>query len=311
MPSTMAILDAQVRQLASNRDNMSGSQATDTPPMPRVGSESSQTAGGEGAEGHTTSLASLLDMVLSSPVEQGRPANPSTSSLVSLGEGLPLIPRKMVEKIQAGDYVDFSDMPPAKGKARSLPPHWEGHILVVQLEDLEGSKRLIQDFQTWVQCFSMYAAVVVARHPDKFMPLMAYLTDMAKNARKYKWPSWVVYDQNFRMHMATTAGANWASVNSAIYTQCFLNQEITRAEPWCKICHAVDHVSTSCPSAPRPAKRRKIPDTQSTGKEICRNFNSKGCSFVGCKYAHKCSRCKGPHPATGCTSLPTGSSQLH
>ena len=182
MPSAMALLDAQVRQLASNRDNTSGSQATEIPPTQRAGTENSQNAVSEAAEGQTTSMASLLDMVLSSPVEQGRPANPGTSSLVSLGEGLPLIPRKMVEKIQAGDYVDFSDMPPAKGKARSLPPHWEGHILVVQLEDLEGSKRLIPDFQMWVQCVSMYAAVVVARHPDKFMPLMAYLTDMAKNA---------------------------------------------------------------------------------------------------------------------------------
>ena len=141
--------------------------------------------------------------------------------------------------------MDFSDLPPAKGKARSLPPHWEGHILVVQLQDLEGSKRLIPDFQTWVQCFAIYAAALVTRHPDKFMPLMAYMTDMAKNARKYKWPSWVVYDQNFRMHMATTSGMSWSSVNSAIYTQCFLNQEITRAELWCKIYHTIDHVSIS------------------------------------------------------------------
>ena len=130
--------------------------------------------------------------------------------------------------------MDFSDLPPAKGKARSLPPYWEGHILVVQLEDLEGSKRLIPDFQTWVQCFAIYATALVARHPDKFMPLMA---DMAKNAKKYKWPSWVVYDQNFRIHMATISGMSWSSVNSTIYTQCFLKQEITSAEPWRKICY--------------------------------------------------------------------------
>ena len=87
MPSAMALLDAQVRQLASNRDNTSGSQATETPPTQWAGTENSQNAVSEAAEGQTTSLASLLDMVLSSPVEQGRPANPGTSSLVSLGEG--------------------------------------------------------------------------------------------------------------------------------------------------------------------------------------------------------------------------------
>ena len=146
-------------------------------------------------------------------------------------------------------------------------------------------------------------------HPEKFSPLMAYMTDMAKNARKYKWPSWVVYDQNFRMHMASTAGMNWSSVNSSIYTQCFLNQEITRAEPWCKNFQALDHVSVSCPSAPRSAKRRRAaePTNQNFGKPVCCNFNTKGCTYVGCRYLHKCWHCKGPHPATACT---VGSSEV-
>ena len=76
------------------------------------------------------------------------------------------------------------------------------------------------------------------------------MTDMAKNARKYKWPSWVVYDQNSMMHVVSTAEMSWSSMNSSINTQRFLNQEITQAEPWYKICQALDHVSTLCPSAP-------------------------------------------------------------
>ena len=65
----------------------------------------------------------------------------NSSSLVALGEGLLLIPKRMFERIQEGDYIDFSELLPAKGKARAPRRNaWEGHILVVQLEDLEGNK---------------------------------------------------------------------------------------------------------------------------------------------------------------------------
>ena len=205
MPPSTALIDARVRQLSALANSSAGSVDPANPPSQSGDNEQNQGNTMGPSNEQPSTLANLLDMVLQSPPKhQGKLTSSfSASSLVAVGEGLPLIPKKLVEKIQAGEYIDFSELPPAKGKARSLPPHWEGHILVVQLEDLEGSKRLIPDFQTWVQCFAIYAATVVIKHPEKFSSLMAYMTDMAKNARKYKWPSWVVYDQNFRMHMAS------------------------------------------------------------------------------------------------------------
>ena len=37
-------------------------------------------------------------------------------AMTATGEGLPALPRKWVEKIQAGEYIDFAELPPAKGK---------------------------------------------------------------------------------------------------------------------------------------------------------------------------------------------------
>ena len=201
MPSSAALLDARVRQLSSLADNNGSTEPQNNPPS----GEQNPNNAADLPPNQSSALDNLLEMVLYSPPRQP-PTGLTATLLISLSEGLPLIPKKMLEKIQAGEYIDFSDLPPAKGRAKSLPPHWEGHILVVQLKDLEGKKRLIPDFQTWAQCFAMYAAALVMRYPDKFGPLMSYMSDMAKNARKYKWPSWVVYDQNIRMHMATTAG---------------------------------------------------------------------------------------------------------
>jgi len=76
------------------------------------------------------------------------------SALVSLGAGLPAIPRKMLDKALAGEYVDFAELPPARGKARSVPQSLEGQILIVQASDFMQSRKVIPDLATWVQCFA-------------------------------------------------------------------------------------------------------------------------------------------------------------
>ena len=91
------------------------------------------------------------------------PAQPS--SAMATGEGLPALPRKWVERIQAGDYMDFTELPPAKGRAKGMPKTLDGHILVVQAADLMETRRVIPDLATWVQCFTIYMAIVIAKEP--------------------------------------------------------------------------------------------------------------------------------------------------
>ena len=67
--------------------------------------------------------------------------------LVQLGPGLPALSRKLEVRIEAGEYVDFNDLPPAKGKGRPLSQPMEGQIVVVQAADLVQSRRLIPDIQ--------------------------------------------------------------------------------------------------------------------------------------------------------------------
>ena len=155
--------------------NRSGREVTDTP------EQSTSASVLQPSGGQQTSLAQILDLALHSPPRPVTADPSSASSFVALGEGLPLIPKRIVERIQEGDYIDFSELPLAKGKARAPPPQWEGHILVVQLEDLEGSKRLIPDFQTWTQRFiiHVFAAALLKYYPEKATALMAYMYEMA------------------------------------------------------------------------------------------------------------------------------------
>ena len=47
-------------------------------------------------------------------------------SLVPLGPGLPALPKKLVDRIRGQEYIDFAELPPAKGKNR--PPEKIDHL---------------------------------------------------------------------------------------------------------------------------------------------------------------------------------------
>ena len=137
---------------------------------------------------------------------------------IPTGPGLPALPKKLVEKIIAGQYVDFSDLPPAKGRTRPLPSQEDGHVVVIRAEDLAGSKKLIPDLATWLQCFAIYMAMAVGAEPDRVKSLLAYMTTIAKASIKYTWPSWIVYDKNFRQEAADNGLKDWSKVDPSIYT---------------------------------------------------------------------------------------------
>ena len=173
----------------------------------------------------------------------------SNSKLVPVGAGLPALPalpKKLIKQMQMGRYVDFCELPPAKGRTRPLPSQEEGHIVIVRAEDLTGSRKLIPDLATWMQCFALYTAVITNKEPERISNLLAYMVTIAKASVKYSWPSWVVYDQNFRQEAANNGLKDWSKVNPSIYTQCFTNAAVSN-EKWCKSCQSIDHGSSSCP----------------------------------------------------------------
>ena len=126
-------------------------------------------------------------------------SNKSHASTVATGEGLPALSKRMVEKIVAGEYVEFAELPPAKGKSKGLPQALEGQVVIVQAAELASSRRLIPDLATWSQCFNLFAAVVVKQQPERAKSLFAYSSLIARCSSKYRWPSWVVYGSMTRI----------------------------------------------------------------------------------------------------------------
>lgn len=133
---------------------------------------------------------------------------------------------------------------------------WEGQVLLVQSTDLYATKKLIPDMATWLQCFTIYAAVLGSQYPDRMLDLLGYAVFIAKCSQKLKWPSWVVYDKNFRQQAADENITVRARPDTRVYAQSFTNYNLS-AEGWCKHCHSVDHISETCPIRPKSTNPQK------------------------------------------------------
>ncbi len=228
-------------------------------------------------------------------------------SLVQLGTGLPTLPKRLVDRIQANEYIIFMELPPARGKAKPVNQDVGGHIVVLQATELTNTRKIIPDLGTWMQCLVLYTAVILQDYPERAAELMAYQSIIAKASSRYKWSSWVLYDWSFRQEMSGVTGASWAKVDPSIYSLCFTEQA-TGAENWCPNCHTVEHTQQTCPIGPRKRQRTSTWSSttpQSAGKsaEVYRRYNrfAGDCKFGrDCRYKHACSACGDPHPISKC-----------
>jgi len=113
---------------------------------------------------------------------------PSSQAMVTTGTGLAALPKKLVSKILVNEYIDFTVLPPAKGKAHNVPQSLEGQVLVVQAAHLMQAQKLILDLAAWVR-FALYATTLLTHQPNRVSEMMAYQSIIARANAKYRWPS--------------------------------------------------------------------------------------------------------------------------
>ena len=195
----------------------------------------------------------------------------------------------------------------------------DGQIVLLQATDLAQSKKLIPDAATWVQCFSLYAAVLIAKSPERAPSLLSYMATICKFSKRYKWPSYIIYDEQFRQEAAETGKSDWSKTDGGIHSYCF-NGQCIDTSPWCSSCKTLDHSSETClvkqsssqstklSGAKRPPKKRPPPGSI---QEPCCKWNKQDkpdCPFEeACIYLHVCQTCKQPdHPESACQSSGKG-----
>ena len=68
-----------------------------------------------------------------------------------------------------------------------------------------------------MQCFSIYASVLALKYPQHIPELLAYSRNIMRVSCQFKWPSWVIYDINYRWHVADIGQRDWSKVDPSMW----------------------------------------------------------------------------------------------
>ena len=272
----------------------------------------------------------------SGPLAGKHPAPASgmaSSQGFSLGHGFPLIPAKMVIKLQRWEFVNMSEL---------LPDNLE---LVRHSVDSRGAtscatvkspkkRELSEDWRgliAWSVCFNTFAAIIAKKYPTKSQELLAYHSTILVEALRFGCKGWLSYDRMFREHVEKEPGSNWSILHSMFYSLSFLSQRVEASS--CPKCMGSDHEKSECalmalepqpePNRSRPAessrqfgpakkrfRRDVVPQSGAATKPICFSFNEGQCFRhpKPCDREHKCIRCGGDHKMIECKATVVQSS---
>ena len=128
--------------------------------------------------------------------------------------------------------------------------------------------------------------------------------------------AWVCYDHMYQRQAALTDHTRWLVINATLYTICFTG--LATVQKRCKLCLVTSHSEQECAQAGDldPGLKEKLKTIESAvvalvkeqsgpllarqpqKQDVCRKWNSLGCSFPRCRYSHSCSSCRANHPAS-------------
>lgn len=109
----------------------------------------------------------------------------------SMGDCLPPVPAKVVEKILRGQFIDMAEL---------LRDKMEVERRRSKLESASASasarpaRREVPDLLSWVQCFGVFASVIASKYPERTTQLLAYQATIICEARRCGRGGWQGYD---------------------------------------------------------------------------------------------------------------------
>ena len=155
------------------------------------------------------------------------------------------IPFRLVQRIQAGEFVEMRDL-----MADNVSLH-------SQLEDLHGLGSLIAtpaglrprlrevpSLSSWMFCFAAYMAV---RTRDPLTrDMLAYCHLIIREVLRHGNNGWQEYDWSFCRQVAIDNNLPWNMLLSGLQAATLTTPGTSRGSTVCTICREPDHVATQC-----------------------------------------------------------------
>ncbi|XP_077792897.1 uncharacterized protein LOC144329300 [Podarcis muralis] len=176
---------------------------------------------------------------------------------------------KLRTRILNGRYVEmFKLAPPSEDQERPSSSRKRS-----------GVPSADRTFERWLDCFQVFAGVVMAAYPRRSLHLLVYLSIVRSAFTKAGEKAAIKYDENFRRRAAKIPSARWDRKDLDVWT--------TYVAPLIE--------------KKAPEQQRMRPGAfKSARRLLCWDFNKGSCQRQGCKFAHMCERCNGLHAASSC-----------
>ena len=264
---------------------------------------------GGGPGGHPG--GSLVEGSGGPPVLSGvaKPKEARKAEMIHLGEGLMPLPRRTVERIHGGEFVEFADFPVVDGGARAMDQAEQDlgdRVLVVQALDRRRTRREVPDASMWGSCFTLFERAALLADPARGPELSAYRETIQRAARTHQWDFVRRYDRQFRQSAAGDASRSWAKLDSTLFMQELAGPQAAY------LASGFRGPAGGPDGAPSRKRGREAgsggdpggPDGKK-GPGVCYRFNEQDgvCQFgARCKFRHACAKCGGDHPGSRCNS---------
>lgn len=176
------------------------------------------------------------------------------------------------QTIASGQYVDLGCL--LNGNVISQQAK---HIEIGPLGELlikpNQATKMISNISEWTDTFLIYASVFVAAHPHRFQEMFKYIHTIRTAAKRHPGLGWKVYDEQFRMRLATDPTTfSFAKVDY---------------ELWLMFIHT---------------PLNGIYEQTKNLTRKCYDYNYRYCGKIDCQYRHNCLMCNGIHPSKFCSS---------
>ena len=211
----------------------------------------------------------------------------------------PPIPVQLRQQILQGEYVDFamllhranfsdvSEVPVSS----SRPP---------------ATKR-IASFNTWMQAWNLYLAVILAHNPSRAVELFGYQRLICSANTLLPLDSWLQYDYKFRTLAAADPLLRWDQRHPDLWLECLASSYQSNKRWPCPYCRATNHFPDNCPHSPictnkQQSSEHRTSNPRPSSRPICGMFNQGNCTCSDCSYRHICLTCEGNHPRVSCSA---------
>ena len=114
----------------------------------------------------------------------------------------------------------------------------------------------VQDISQWVEPFSIMAAILCTRFPEKAPKLWAYQVTIVRAGRNYEGKRWVTYDQQFHRQALAKKDLNPSVMDPRLYNEAIIGQAHSIA--CCNFCLQDNHLTTNWPHNPRTSSSLSV-----------------------------------------------------